>query len=366
LCDASETCPPPPKPGSSKATAAPAAPAPAPAPPAAGASVVAPAAGSVPVSAPVAPQAAPQLRPTAAAPAPVRSSPVPAQAPAVALPASTSRLRATPRARRAAHQLGVDLAGLQGTGRAGRIRERDVLVTSGPSPTRPPEGLHPVSTIRKTIAARMLTASQTTAPVTLHRRCDAGNLVNLREQFAAGRAGAVVPSYTELLVKLIGCVLGEFPEIRTRFVDATTLETVAESSIAVAVDTPQGLLAPVVRGVAERPLAEVVSEIRALAARARAGQLGSAELNGGVFTVTNLGALGVEYFTPVLNLPQVAILGVGAILREPVVVDDDIVIADRLPLSLTFDHRLLDGAPAARFLDAVCRAIANPAPWLVG
>ncbi|MFM7159719.1 MAG: 2-oxo acid dehydrogenase subunit E2, partial [Planctomycetaceae bacterium] len=117
---------------------------------------------------------------------------------------------------------------------------------------------------------------------------------------------------------------------------------------------------------AERPLAEVVSEIRALAARARAGQLGSAELNGGVFTVTNLGALGVEYFTPVLNLPQVAILGVGAILREPVVVDDDIVIADRLPLSLTFDHRLLDGAPAARFLDAVCRAIANPAPWLVG
>jgi pyruvate dehydrogenase E2 component (dihydrolipoamide acetyltransferase) len=176
----------------------------------------------------------------------------------------------------------------------------------------------------------------------------------------------VVPSYTELLVKLIGCVLAEFPEVRTRFVDATTLETVAETSIAVAVDTPQGLLAPVVPRVAERPLAEVVTEVRALAARARAGELGSAELTGGVFTVTNLGALGVEYFTPVLNLPQVAILGVGAILREPVVVDDDIVIADRLPLSLTFDHRLLDGAPAARFLDAVCRAIENPAAWLVG
>ena len=369
LCAANETCPPLPKPGAPTSAAAPAPTAaqspPVAAPPVAAPPVVATVAAPPPVAKPAAP---PPKAPVPAAAVAVRSAPVPTQspalAPATAPPRAASSLRVTPRARRAARRLAVDLAGIQGTGRAGRIRERDVLAT--PSPAQRPVGVHPVSTIRKTIAARMLTASQTTAPVTLHRRCDAGNLVNLREQFASGRAGVVVPSYTELLVKLIGCVLAEFPEVRTRFVDATTLETVAETSIAVAVDTPQGLLAPVVQRVAERPLAEVVTEVRALAARARAGELGSAELTGGVFTVTNLGALGVEYFTPVLNLPQVAILGVGAILREPVVVDDNIEIADRLPLSLTFDHRLLDGAPAARFLDAVCRAIENPAAWLVG
>ena len=368
LCAANETCPPLPKPGAPTSAAAPAPTAAqsplVAAPPVAAPPVVATVAAPPPVAKPAAP---PPKAPVPAAVA-VRSAPVPTQspalAPAAAPPRAASSLRVTPRARRAARRLAVDLAGIQGTGRAGRIRERDVLAT--PSPAQHPIGVHPVSTIRKTIAARMLAASQTTPPVTLHRRCDAGNLVNLREQFASGRAGVVVPSYTELLVKLIGCVLAEFPEVRTRFVDATTLETVAETSIAVAVDTPQGLLAPVVQRVAERPLAEVVTEVRALAARARAGELGSAELTGGVFTVTNLGALGVEYFTPVLNLPQVAILGVGAILREPVVVDDNIEIADRLPLSLTFDHRLLDGAPAARFLDAVCRAIENPAAWLVG
>ena len=373
LCAANETCPPLPKPGAPTSAAAPA-PTAAQSPPVAAPPVVAPPVAAPPVVAtvaappPVAKPAAPPPRAPVPAAVAVRSAPVPTQspalAPAAAPPRAASSLRVTPRARRAARRLAVDLAGIQGTGRAGRIRERDVLAT--PSPAQHPIGVHPVSTIRKTIAARMLAASQTTAPVTLHRRCDAGNLVNLREQFASGRAGVVVPSYTELLVKLIGCVLAEFPEVRTRFVDATTLETVAETSIAVAVDTPQGLLAPVVQRVAERPLAEVVTEVRALAARARAGELGSAELTGGVFTVTNLGALGVEYFTPVLNLPQVAILGVGAILREPVVVDDNIEIADRLPLSLTFDHRLLDGAPAARFLDAVCRAIENPAAWLVG
>ena len=369
LCAANETCPPLPKPGAPTSAAAPAPTAaqspPVAAPPVAAPPVVATVAAPPPVAKPAAP---PPKAPVPAAAVAVRSAPVPTQSPALASatapPRAASSLRVTPRARRAARRLAVDLAGIQGTGRAGRIRERDVLAT--PSPAQHPIGVHPVSTIRKTIAARMLAASQTTAPVTLHRRCDAGNLVNLREQFASGRAGVVVPSYTELLVKLIGCVLAEFPEVRTRFVDATTLETVAETSIAVAVDTPQGLLAPVVPRVAERPLAEVVTEVRALAARARAGELGSAELTGGVFTVTNLGALGVEYFTPVLNLPQVAILGVGAILREPVVVDDNIEIADRLPLSLTFDHRLLDGAPAARFLDAVCRAIENPAAWLVG
>jgi len=276
--------------------------------------------------------------------------------------AGAGRLRVTPRARRAAQARGVAVNELAGTGRWGRIRERDVLAVARPAQ---PIGRHAASTIRKTIAARMLAASQTTAPVTLHRRCDATNLVNLRGQFA-GRAGLVVPSYTELLVKLVGCVLGEFPEVRTRWVDAATLETVADCHVAIAVDTPLGLLAPVVERVDQRPLGEVVSVVRGLAAEARAGRLDPAHLTGGVITVTNLGALGIEYFTPVLNLPQVAILGVGAILREAVVVEDEIVIADRLPLSLTFDHRLLDGAPAARFLQAVCSAIENPAAWLVG
>ena len=217
------------------------------------------------------------------------------------------------------------------------------------------------------IAARMLESSTQTAPVTLHRKCDASNLVNLRRQFqatAATGSTAGTPTYTDLIVKLVSCVLAEFPEVRTQWLPAgpsipPTLD------LAVAVDTPQGLLAPVLKQVDSQTVRQLSANLRSLAERARAGQLGADELSGGCFTITNLGTQGVEYFTPIINLPQAAILGLGRIASEPVVVEGGIQAREQLPLSLTFDHRIIDGGPAARFLAAVAQAIENPGPWLM-
>ena len=315
---------------------------------------------------------------TAASPSPTASpqqaSPAPAlPATPVAVATPQALVTASPRARRAAQELGVELANVQGTGVTGRIRERDVhkaapaaTTGGGPRISSPavPAGL---TAIRKTIAARMLESSTQTAPVTLHRKCDASNLVNLRRQFqatAATGSTAGTPTYTDLIVKLVSCVLAEFPEVRTQWLPAgpsipPTLD------LAVAVDTPQGLLAPVLKQVDSQTVRQLSANLRSLAERARAGQLGADELSGGCFTITNLGTQGVEYFTPIINLPQAAILGLGRIASEPVVVEGGIQAREQLPLSLTFDHRIIDGGPAARFLAAVAQAIENPGPWLM-
>jgi len=311
----------------------------------------------------------------AAAPHPAASGAVPAApAPgvAVAAPPPQATVTASPRARRAAKELGVELGGIQGTGVTGRIRERDVLhaapttSTAGGPRVAPPSVPVGLTTIRKTIAARMLESSTQTAPVTLHRKCDASNLVNLRRQFQATAipGSTAAPTYTDLIVKLVACVLGEFPEVRTQWLPAgpgipPTID------LAVAVDTPQGLLAPVLKKVESQTVRQLSANLRSLAERARSGQLGADELSGGCFTITNLGTHGVEYFTPIINLPQAAILGLGRIASEPVVLEGSVQVREQLPLSLTFDHRIIDGGPAARFLAAVAQAIENPGPWLM-
>jgi pyruvate dehydrogenase E2 component (dihydrolipoamide acetyltransferase) len=279
---------------------------------------------------------------------------------------------ASPRARRAARELGLDLEQIQGTGMTGRIRERDVVSASqagataaAPNAARAttPAGITP---IRKTIAARMLESSTQTAPVTLHRRCDASNLVNLRRQFQSlGSDGMPPPpTYTDLIVKLVACVLADFPEMRTQWLSSGPFLP-PHMDVAVAVDTPQGLLAPVLRQVETQTVRQLSATLRSLAERARTGKLSAEELSGGCFTITNLGTLGVEHFTPIINLPQVAILGLGRIAAEPVAVEGEVRLREQLPLSLTFDHRIVDGGPAARFLAAVSRAIENPGPWLM-
>jgi pyruvate dehydrogenase E2 component (dihydrolipoamide acetyltransferase) len=136
--------------------------------------------------------------------------------------------------------------------------------------------------------------------------------------------------------------------------------------IGIAADTNEGLLVPVLRDVARRSLAEIAAESQRFVEQARAGRLAATEMQGGVFTITNLGAFGIDAFTPIINLPEVAILGLGAIRREAVVLDDGQIAArDMLTLSLTFDHRAVDGAPAARFLQSLSVAIGNPAAALV-
>jgi pyruvate dehydrogenase E2 component (dihydrolipoamide acetyltransferase) len=293
-----------------------------------------------------------------------------------------SRANATPRARRLAEQLGVDWTTLNGSGRAGRVRERDVAKAAsdreGAKPQASEGGLEQsretkdsraplaVSRLRQTIASRMSAGAHETAPVTLTTRCDATNLVALREQFKAARRedDEAVPGYSDLIVKLSAVALERHPLLAAQWNEGKILPP-AGFHIAVAVDTEGGLMAPVIRDVDRLSVRQVASEMRKLADLARTGKLSASQMQGGVFTVTNLGMFGVETFTPIINLPQCAILGVGRIVLEPALLGERIVPREQVSLSLTFDHRLVDGAPAARFFQELCTGIANPAAWLV-
>ncbi len=281
---------------------------------------------------------------------------------AAARPAPRREAHASPRARRAARELGIDWSALPGSGRNGRIRERDVRAATATTPGR----LIPHTSVRRTIAARMVAGVTQAAPVTLTTRADATNLVNLRGQFKAAAVSPeeFVPGYTDLIVKLTAAALRQHPLLQAQWRD-DGLFVPERVDVAVAVDTEAGLLAPILRGVDGLTLRQVAAGMRDLAAQARAGRLTAADLRDGTFTVTNLGAFGIDAFTPILHLPQSAILGVGRIVREPALVEERVVPRDVLTLSLTFDHRVVDGAPAARFLDTVRRHIEQPAPWLV-
>lgn len=284
-----------------------------------------------------------------------------AREPAVSALASESV--ASPRARRVARERGVDWRSLRGSGRGGRIRECDVLAAAA-SPTEIKRAAVPLSTVRRTIAERMLASVRTTAPVTLTTKINAGNLANLRGQFKTASPHAA-PSITDIVVKLAAQALAEHPGLNARWHDNQILLN-QEISIGIAVDTPTGLMVPVLRNVPGLGLKELVAASRLLAERAREGRLKPEEMQGGTFTVTNLGMYGVDGFTPIINPPETAILGLGAIRREAIVLDDDRLIAGQvLTLSLTFDHRVIDGAPAARFLQFVGRLIENPAASLV-
>jgi pyruvate dehydrogenase E2 component (dihydrolipoamide acetyltransferase) len=269
--------------------------------------------------------------------------------------------RASPRARRAARELEVDWATLDGSGTGGRVRERDVRAAAAAGKQSGP--LIPLTQTRRTIAARMVESLRTTAPVTLTTTADATNLVNLRQKFKSAGDG-VVPSYTDLLVKLAAVALTKHRALGGCWTDEG-IRLPSAIHIGIAVDTDAGLLVPVVRGVPSLGIRELAAATSDLIGRARAGRLSAAEMQGGCFTVSNLGAYGIDAFTPIINLPECAVLGVGCIARRPAVVGDAIVARDQLTLSLTFDHRVVDGAPAARFLQTLAQAVEDPSPWIV-
>jgi pyruvate dehydrogenase E2 component (dihydrolipoyllysine-residue acetyltransferase) len=271
--------------------------------------------------------------------------------PGVVKQEAPSRTRpVSPRARRAARERGIDPAALPGTGRGGRVRERDILAAA--AATHAAGHLIPHTHLRRTIAARMVAGVTQTAPVTLHTKADATHLVLARRSHSVDNA----PSYTDLLLKITATALQEHPLLRAQWRDDGLFLPDA-IDIAFAVDTEAGLLAPVIRHVAVLAIDEIAKLTRDLSARARSGSLTAEEMRSATFTITNLGMFGIDAFTPIIPLPQCAILGVGRIVREPAVVDDKIVPRDLVTLSLTFDHRVLDGAPAARFLETVRRLI---------
>ncbi|MEI7687821.1 MAG: dihydrolipoamide acetyltransferase family protein [Planctomycetota bacterium] len=220
-----------------------------------------------------------------------------------------------------------------------------------------------VSSIRRVIAQRMLASHLATAPVTLTTTIDATNLVNLRDQFKSAPV-STVPSYTDLLIKLTALALLKHPLLNSRW-ENEQIVTPTSVHIGIAVDTDAGLLVPVVRDVAALDIPSLSRVSRDLIDRARQRQLTSDELRGGTFTITSLGSFGIDAFTPIINSPECAILGVGRIQKRPAVVDDRVVVRDQLTLSLTFDHRIVDGAPAAKFLQTLTSLIENPVPALL-
>ena len=268
--------------------------------------------------------------------------------------------RSSPRARRAAHARGLDITRIRGTGVGGRVRERDVLAASARAGAVTPAVEHqPISQTRRTIARQMVRSRQETVPVTLTAWADATAILAAR---AAGKAahGTEAPTLNDILLVLLARTLGSHPLLAARWAETHLVLPGPRIDIGLAVDTAGGLVVPVVRDVAAASLAEVARQTRTLIDRARAGRLSAADMQGGVFTLTTLGSYGVEFFTPVINYPEAAILGVGAIRLQPVPAAgrDGFTLQRQLPLSLTFDHRIVDGAPAARFLGDLVTTIA--------
>jgi pyruvate dehydrogenase E2 component (dihydrolipoamide acetyltransferase) len=282
------------------------------------------------------------------------------------------RVFASPRARRLAREKGVDLALVTGSGPDGRIVERDVTaylealpraIPSAPAPARAAKAVAevPMSGVRAVIAQRMHESHQTTAPVTLTTEADATAFVELRERLKASLAAELGFNigYNDLFIKLVAHALRQFLYMNARL-EGEVIRQLREIHVALAVDTDRGLLVPVVRSADRKGVAEIAREVRELVERARTGKALPDELSGSTFTITNLGMHEINAFTPIINLPETAILGVGRIKARPAVVEGELCVRRTMWLSLTFDHRLVDGAPAARFLQRIKQLVENP------
>jgi len=218
-----------------------------------------------------------------------------------------------------------------------------------------------MTTVRRLIAERMAASAHTAAAVTLTTEADATELVRLRRQIGADPSRPA-PSYNDLLAMLVAQALVEHPALNARLEGETIVQS-RSVNVGLAVDTERGLLVPVLRDVQIKPLRQIIQESAALIEAARAGRSDPNDLRGGTFTITNLGMYEIDAFTPIINLPECAVLGVGRIVPKQVVMDADagrVAIRHMMFLSLTFDHRLVDGAPAARFLRRVKQYIEQP------
>jgi len=311
-----------------------------------------------------------QLPAAALAPAPAQAAAPPPQ------PQSSQSVLATPATRRLARELGVDISLVRGSGAQGRVTDDDVRrLASGPRPgptavswqaERPPapvagprEELVPLRGVRKTISERMLRSLQTTAQVTHVDEADMTELVLLREAFKGNaEKRGVLLTYMPFIIKALVPALKEFPYVNSSL-DEQSGNIVLKKyyNIGIATDTDQGLVVPVVRDVDKKDIFELAGEIDALADRARKGQLSLDEVHGGTFTITNVGAIGGLFATPIVNTPEVAILGLHKIAKRPVVRDGAVEVRDTTYFSLSFDHRVVDGAYAARFTSRLIEVV---------
>ena len=286
------------------------------------------------------------------------------RAAALARPAQ-SQTRATPTVRRLAEESGIDLTSVPPGRPGGRITRSDVLAA-----TRSGSGSvgDPISQIRRVIIQRMTESARIVAPVTLTTDADATELVRIRALLKKEAVdGERIPSFNDLIARLVALSLIDYPELNATLTNDTIVQHQAVH-MGIAVDTDRGLMVPVVRDADRKSVHQIAENSAELIARTRAGAVSTADLQGSTFTISNLGMFDIDAFTPIINLPECAILGLGRIQARPVVIgenNDEIALRKMMALSLTFDHRVVDGAPAARFLQAVKRKIERPYTWLM-
>lgn len=298
----------------------------------------------------------------------VEAEPVEAAHVVVPAAAAAGRLRVSPLARRIAKGAGIDPGGLTGTGAHGAVLRRDVdaaiagrAMVAGPGPKR-----RPLAGLRKTIARNMMQSLQMSAQMTAFARVDMAEVVALRASLVANEAAlGVRVSFTDIVLKACAVVLARMPDINSSII-GDEIVTWDEVNIGLAVALDDGLVVPVIRRADRKSLVEIAQERLDLAARARAGRLGHEDMVAGTFTLSNFGSYGGDFETPLLNPPQSAILGIGAITDEVVARDGQIVIRPMMMLSMTFDHRLIDGAVAGRFRAELRALLERPATMLAG
>ncbi|UYZ14196.1 2-oxo acid dehydrogenase subunit E2 [Brevibacillus sp. WF146] len=291
---------------------------------------------------------------------------------------SREGVKISPVARKMAEEAGLDYTNIAGSGPQGRITKEDieaVLATrenegnapagqaaadEGPIGETGAEHI-PVTGMRRVIAERMQNSLMQSAQLTMTAHADVTDLLRMKEQVSGelqDRYGVKL-TVTDLIARAAVLALSRRKEMNSAFL-GDRIERYEEVHLGIAVALEKGLVVPVIRRAGKLSLAELSREIKSLGVRARQNQLAPDEMKGSTFTITNLGGYGVETFTPILNPPETGILGVGAVRDTPVFVGDELVRRSMLPLSLTFDHRVLDGAPAAAFLAAVKRYLEEP------
>lgn len=270
------------------------------------------------------------------------------------------RLKVSPAARKLARERGVDLSLLQGSGPGGRIIENDVK-NYRTEPSQIHSCNEPLSPMRKIISQRMLHSAQTTAAVTLFSQFRMDEVVKLRHQMnkTLDIKNKTKITYNAVFIRALALALGEFPIMQAQWGD-NSLKFQTNIHIGLAVALPTGLVVPVVRNAQSQSLFSIALKVDSLVLRARQNQLSPDDLKGSTFTLTNLGMHSVNSFTPIINSPECAILGLGAIRDQPVVENGSIVIGKTAEISLTFDHRIVDGTPAAQFLDRLKSLIEEP------
>jgi pyruvate dehydrogenase E2 component (dihydrolipoamide acetyltransferase) len=291
--------------------------------------------------------------------------------------ASRADVPAAPSVRRFAREIGLDIREVPGSGRGGRISIDDVKahakrLNTGRAGAAPAAAVRPLpdftkwgaaerkpmNNVRKKTAEHLSYCWQTIPHVTQFDKADITELEKTRKKYSTKERRLTI---TPFLMKVMAAGLKEFPQFNSS-VDMSTNEIIYKTycHIGVAVDTDRGLLVPVVRDVDKKSIHEIADELTAMAERARNKKTSLDELQGGSMTLTNLGGIGGAFFTPIVNWPEVAILGVSRGTWEPVFTEEDFVPRFELPLSLSYDHRIIDGADGARFLRWVCEAIEQP------